>query len=454
MDTLIKHATVVTCDDDDTIIDDGAVAVLGSIIASVGKTEELERRFSHLEVIEARGKAVLPGFINSHTHTVLTGIRGTVEDMEVDSIYTYMTPISFVMTQDERAALAALGCLEAIRSGTTTLVDPLRFVHTYAQAMVDSGLRLYLSESCADALTLQIRFGRYEYSREWGQQFLERAVKLVEQFHNIENGRVLCQIAAHAPDNCSPWMLERLLELSEKYGLKRTIHLAQSKKELEQVKAISGKTSVEYLRDNGWLGPDVLAAHWIYCTQGDIEILAETGTHMAHCPASNTRHGSHMVARMPNIFDAGLNVSLGTDNMSEDMFQTLSIGIILYRGLRGGGAEPSPSLVLRCATRNGAKALGRGKDLGSVEQDKVADLIIIDLMRPHLIPAINLVSNIVHYGQASDVETVMVDGELVMFEGKVLTMNEADVLRNAQEATVSAWKRLHETYPEIPAPRL
>ena len=214
MDMLIKNGTVITCDEEGTIVDDGAVAVVGGKIAAIGNTADLESQYQHLQTVDARGKAVLPGFINSHTHTVLTVIRGTVEDMDANSVYAYMTPITFAMSPDERASMAALGCLEAIHCGTTTLVDPLRYVHTYAQAMVDSGLRLFLSESCADALTLKIRFGTYEYSHEWGEQFLERAVSLVEQFHDKENGRVQCQIAAHATDNCSPWMLGQLMRAS------------------------------------------------------------------------------------------------------------------------------------------------------------------------------------------------------------------------------------------------
>ena len=454
MDVLIRNCTVVTCDNEGTIIQDGAIAVSGETITAIGKTDDLERRFNHLETIDGQGKAVLPGFINAHTHTVLNVLRGTVEDLDAGAVYTYMTPITFAMTPDERSAIASLGCLEAIKCGTTTLVDPLRHVHTYAQAMVDSGLRLFLSESCADALTLQIRFGNYEYSRQWGEEFLERAVTLVEKFHNVENGRVQCQIAAHATDNCSPWMLGELLALSEKYDLRRTIHLAQSRDEVAQIKALNGGTPVEYLRDNGWLGSELLAAHWIFCTEQDIEILAETGTHMAHCPASGSRHGSHSGAKMPTIFDAGVNVALGTDNMSEDMFQALSIGLIINRGKRGSGTEPAPSQILDCATRNGAFALDRQANLGTIEQGKLADLSIVNLRRPHLTPNINLLSNLVHYGQASDVESVMVGGRMVMQNGKVLTMNEDDTLRNAQEATANAWARMHEMYPDIRVPEI
>jgi 5-methylthioadenosine/S-adenosylhomocysteine deaminase len=448
---LLKDATVVTCDRERRIIDNGAVAIRGGEIIGVGKTGEIEPRHADFSVIQCSGKAVLPGFINSHTHTVLTVLRGTVEDMEGDAVYGYMSPISYAMRRDERAAMARLGCLEAIHSGTTTVVDPFRHVTDYAQDMAETGLRLFLSENVADALTLKIRSGVYEYDRAWGEQSLERTVRVVEKHHNTYDGRLQCQIAAHAPDNCSPWILERLSDFAQKYKLRRTVHLAQSRGEVAQVRKMWGKTPAEYLRENGWLGSDVVAAHWTFCTEKDIEILAGSGTHMAHCPANSSRRGPHQ-ALFKNILESRINIALGTDNMTEDVFHALKIGLILYRGGLGGGVYPTPQKLLDAATRQGALALARQDDLGSIEPGKRADLNIINLDRAHLRPILNLVSNLVHYGHPGAVESVMVDGKFVMFEGKVLTMNEADTLRNAQEAAEGAWRRLQESSPDIPMP--
>lgn len=448
---LFKNATVCTLDARRRIIDGGAVAVRRDRIVAVGTTADLVRQFPGMPSFDATGKAVLPGFINSHTHTVLLVLRGTVEDMEGDAIFGYMTPISFAMTPDERVALARLGCLEAIRSGTTTVVDPFRHVAGYAQGMVDTGLRLYLSESGADALTLKIRKGIYEYDRAFGEEFLERIVTLIEGFHGKAGGRVQCQIAAHAPDTCSPWMLHRLRDLAEKHGLGRTVHLAQSRKEVAQVRAMSGKTPAEYLRDNDWLGPDVVGAHWTFCTDDDIDLLARHGVHMAHCPANSSRRGPHQ-APIGRILDAGVNVALGTDNMTEDMFQALKIGIIIHRGGHGGGVSPTPREMLDGATVNGAKALGREADLGSIEAGKKADLVVLDLNRAHLRPIIDLVSSLVHYGHPGAVDAVMVDGTFVMRDGRVLSMDEDAVMGAAQEATVAAWRRLSEISPDIRVP--
>jgi 5-methylthioadenosine/S-adenosylhomocysteine deaminase len=448
---LITNATLLTLDDNRTIIDNGAVAIDGDRIVGVGPGDDLRRRFPDMEPLDATGKAVMPGFINSHTHAVLLVLRGTVEDMSGDAIFGYMTPISFAMTDAERRALARLGCLEAIRSGTTTMVEPFRFVAGYAAGMVETGIRLWLSENGADALTLKIRHGVYEYDRAFGEQFLERIVTLVEQFHDTADGRVQCQMAAHAPDVCSPWMLGRLNDLAGKHGLTRTVHLAQSPGEVKQVRAAHNRTPAEYLADNGWLADDVVAAHWTYCTDADVDLLAGHGVHMAHCPANSSRRGPHK-APLGRIQDAGVNIVLGTDNMTEDMFQALKIGSIVHRGGHGGGVDPAPRATLDAATRNAARALGRDADLGSLEAGKKADLIILDLNQAHLRPVINLVSNIVHYANPGAVDAVMVDGRWLMRGGRVLTMDEDAVIAEAQEATVAAWRRLHETSADIELP--
>jgi len=450
-DILITGATVLTLDDERSIIDDGAVAIQGDRIAAVGTSNGLRQQYPDLEVMDARGKAILPGFINSHTHAVLLVLRGTVEDMSGDAIFGYMTPISFAMTDGERRALARLGCLEALRSGTTTMVEPFRFIPGYARGMVETGMRLWLSENGADANTLKIRHGIYEYDRDFGQQFLDRIVEGIETFHDTEDGRVNCQVAAHAPDVCSPWMLEQLNDIARKHDLRRTVHLAQSPGEVKQVADAHGRTPAEYLLDNDWLGDDVVAAHWTYCTDADVDLLAEHGVHLAHCPANSSRRGPHK-APLGRIQSAGVNIALGTDNMTEDMFQALKIGSIVHRGGHGGGVDPTPQATLDAATRNGAMALGRLDDLGTLEAGKKADLMILDLNQAHLRPIINLVSSIVHYGHPGAVESVMVDGRFLMRDGKVLSMNEDDVIAEAQDATVAAWHRLSETSGDIDLP--
>lgn len=448
---LLENALILTLDEDRSVREGSTVAVVDGRIDAIGDTSTLRERYPDLERVDLSGKALLPGFINSHTHTVLTVLRGTVEDMAGDAVYGFMSPISFAMTADERAAMATLGCLEGIKSGCATMVDPFRHVTSYADAMVATGLRLYLAENAADARTLEIRHGRYTYDREWGQPFLDRTEDLIARYHGAAGGRVKVQISAHAPDNCSPWMLAELNALARKHDLRRTVHLSQSPGEVAQVRAAHNATSAEYLDRNDWLGDDVVAAHWTFCTESDIALLADRGVHFAHCPANSSRRGPHKV-RADLIIDHGVNVALGTDNMTEDMFQAMKIGSIVHRGAFGGGVRPNPQDLLDGATRNGAIALGELDGLGTIETGKHADFTVLDLANPTLCPAINLVANIVHYGTPEAVCAVIVGGEFIMRDRKVLTLDEATVVRDAQAAAEAAWRRLLGSEPNLKAP--
>jgi 5-methylthioadenosine/S-adenosylhomocysteine deaminase len=451
MDLLIENVVVVTCDDARTIHQDAAVLVLGDRIAGVGRAEDLARQRPGVARMDGRGKAVLPGFINSHTHTVLTVLRGTVEDMSADAVYGYMAPVSFAITPAEREAMTTLGCLEAIRSGSTTLVENFRFVGTYAAAMAATGLRLYFSENCTDALLLKIRHGEYTYDRAWGEDFLGRMRGLIDDWHGRDGGRIQCQVAAHATDNCSPWMLGELRDLAVKHGLRRTVHLAQSMGEVRQVQSARNRTPAAYLKDEGWAAEDVVGAHWTFCTESDIDLLAEHGVHLAHCPANSSRRGPHK-ARLDRIRDRGVNIAFGTDNMTEDMFQAMKIGIIVHRGSYGGGIKPAPQAMLDAVTRDGARALGRLHELGTIEAGKIADLTIIDLDQPAMRPVISLISNLVHYGHPGIVDSVMVGGEFLMREGRVLAFDERAVMREAQAATEAVWRRMLKDNPDISPP--
>ena len=457
MNLLLTDTLVVTCDDTRRILDHAAIAVRGDRIVAVGSTAELEADATQADLprMPARGLGIFPGFINAHTHTVLTALRGTVEDWEGDPIYRYMSPISYAMSGEERSVMAALGCVEAIRSGSTTLVDPFRHVTSYAGAMAETGLRLWLSEACADIDTRRIRHGEYAVDEAFGQAFLDRAESLIEIWHGRHHGRVRCQVAAHAPDNCSPAMLAALLRMAAKHGLTRTVHLSQSLGEVAAVQAAHGLTSAAYLDREGFLGTDLVAAHWTFCSRDDIALLAERGVQMAHCPSSISRRGMHKALIGP-IRDAGVRIAFGTDNMSEDMFQTMAFGSILHRTGRGrpqeGGVSPSPQQVLDMVTRDAARSVDAAAEIGSIEPGKRADLIFIDINVPAMRPAIRPVSNLVHYGHPGLVRSVMVDGAFVMQDGRILTVDEPALLEAAQEVTRRVWQRMIAANPDIARP--
>ncbi|MEM7176698.1 MAG: amidohydrolase family protein [Pseudomonadota bacterium] len=406
--------------------------------------------FEDFEPIDAANKLVIPGLINAHTHVVLLALRGSIEDIEGYMVYRYMVPSTYLLTPGERAAIATLACAEAIRSGTTTLVDPLRHVEDYAPAMARSGLRLWLAESCADAVTTEVSRTGYRFDRAFGETFLDRTRRLIEQFHGAEDDRVRVVMAGHGPDNCSPWMLEQVTGLARKHGLPRTIHLSQIPSEVEQVRALHGCTSTEYLNAQGFLGPDLMAVHWSFCTESDVETLARTGTHFVHCPASMSAKGPHQLP-IKAIRDNWVHCILGTDNMTEDMFNAMRMGLIIHRGAEGRSVQPMPSEVFQFATTNAARALQHDR-IGRIAAGMKADLAVLDLNAPALNPRVSIVSNLVHYGHPGMVTDTIVDGRFLMRDGRLVTLDEVEVSQQAQAATSAMWTRFAREHPDVPLP--
>lgn len=445
--TLFKDATYIFDGPTGPETRKGDIAILDDKIEHIGPEAD---GFDDFEPIDASDKLIIPGLINSHTHVVLLALRGTVEDIEGNLVYQYMVPASYLLKPHERAAIATLACAEAIRSGTTSLADPLRHVEDYAPAMIASGMRLWLAESCADAVTTEVGKGIYRFDREFGNTFLARTESLIERFHGSENDRVRVMMAAHAPDNCSPWMLDQVTRLARKHNLPRTVHLSQIISEVEQVRKLHNSTSTEYLQKNEFLGDDLLAVHWTFCTEADVEILADSGTHFVHCPASMSAKGPHQLP-IKAILEQDINCVLGTDNMTEDMFNALRMGLIVHRGAYGRSTSPSPAHVFKYATTNAASAL-RHDNIGRIDVGMKADLAVLNLNAPALNPRVSVLSNLVHYGHPGVVTDTMVDGRFLMRDGKLLTIDEAAAVREAQAVTRSMWERFAVEVPGVPLP--
>lgn len=447
--TLLKNARYISHETGLPEMRKGHIAIKGSKIVAIPEVLS-GTEFDGFEPIDMSDRLVSPGLINAHTHSVLLVLRGTVEDIEGNLVYQYMVPASYLLEPQERAAIARLACAEAIRSGTTTLVDPLRHVADYAPAMIETGMRLWLAESCADAVTTEVGSGKYRFDRDFGQTFLNRTNALIERFHGAEDDRVRVMIAAHAPDNCSPWMLRQLTDLARKHRLRRTVHLSQIISEKEQVESLHGCTSTEYLDQNNFLGDDLLAVHWTFCNDSDVARLAETGTWLAHCPSSMSAKGPHPLP-MRAILDNKIKIVLGTDNMTEDMFHAMKMGLTLHRGAYKRSVSPSPQHVFNYATLNAAKALDH-PEIGSIAVGMKADLAMFDLMSPALSPRVSVVSNIVHYGHPGTVTDTMVDGQFLMRNRILITIDERAAVQEAQAATDAMWQRFGSEDRGVPMP--
>ena len=450
MTTVIANTTVVTGGPARTVLHQAAIAIAGDRVVAVGPTEDVRQSHPDAEVVDGRGKAVFPGLINCHTHLLATGDKGILEDFGFPTRLTFPESARSLLSQEERSALALLGALESIRCGATCLLEISADVAGYAPDLAATGLRLILSENINDVDEARVREGVYHFDEARADTGLQRSADLVESWHGQRQGRVNCFLAPHAPETCSPGLLRRSREMAERYGVGYTIHLSQSRQEIEAVMRVRGVSPTHYLFASDFLGPELLAAHCRYVDASEIALLGQHGVRVTNNAAIAARRGA--AAPVRELQGAGCIIGMGSDNMAEDMVEVMRAGLFLERVRRNDEVYPQPEDVLEWATSGGAKALGLGQETGSLEVGKKADLFVVDLLRPHLVPTLRVVSAFVHNGQGADVTSVMVDGNWVMRDGKVLTMDEEDVVRRAEAVGHAVWGRLLDRYPNVPFP--
>ncbi len=450
MTIVIANTTIVTGNPDRAVLHDAGIAISEDRIVSLGPAEEVQQAYPDAEVVDGRGKAVFPGLINCHTHLLATGDRGILEDFGFPTRLSFPVSARSLLSGEERQTLALLGALESVRSGVTCLLEISADVAGYAHDLAATGLRLVLAENINDVDETQAREGVYRFDEAKADAGLQRSADLVESWHGRQQGRVNCFLAPHAPETCSPGLLRRSREMADRYGVGYTIHLSQSHQEIEAVMGVRGVSPTHYLFASDFLGPDLLTAHCRYVNSAEIALLGQNGVRIANNAAIAARRGA--AAPVRELQSAGCVIGMGSDNMAEDMVEVMRAGLFLERVRRNDEVYPQPEDVLEWGTSGGAKALGMEDTTGSLEAGKKADLFVVDLLRPHLVPSLRVVSAFVHNGQPGDITSVMVDGNWVMRDGKVLTIDEEDVVRRAEEVGHAVWRRLLEHYPNVPFP--
>ena len=450
MTTVIRNATIVTGDPGRTVLYDSAIAIDGSRIAAVGPTAEVSAACPDAEQVDSTGQAVFPGLVNCHTHLLATADRGILEDFGFPTTLRFPTAARSLLSVEEQGVMATLGALEAMRSGTTCLLEISAGVGGYAESLARTGLRLVLADNINDVDGEQAGGGKYEFSQEQAGRGLSRSADLIESWHGKVDGRVTCFIAPHAPETCSPELLRASREMAESYGTGYTIHLSQSHDEIEAVMRTRGVPPTHYLFANDFLGPRLVVAHCRYVNSSETALLGQTGVGVSNNAAIAARRGA--AAPVKELQAAGCRIGMGSDNMAEDMVEVMRAGLFLERVRRNDQMDPQPEDVLEWATQGGADILGLGPETGSLEVGKKADLFLIDMMRPHLVPTLRIVSSFVHNGQPADVRSVMVDGQWVMRDGKALTIDEPYIVRRAEEIGHSVWNRVISRYPNVPFP--
>ncbi len=420
-DILIKDGYIITMDPQRRVFERGSVEIEGDKITAVGK--DIEGRAD--TVIDARGKVVLPGLVNAHTHLSMTLLRGVADDMPLmEWLETKIWPIEKNLTSRDCYLGALLGCLEMIKSGTTCFADLYFFMEDVARAVEEAGLRAMLSYGIIELGDPKRR-----------ESELRAGEKLVKTCQGAAGGRIQTMFGPHAAYTCSPECLMQVKELAKKYKVRIHTHISETQDEVDKIVKKYGKRPVEHLDSIGFLGPEVLAAHCVWLTEREIAIIRKQGVKPVHNPVSNMKTASG-VAPVPEMLAAGIPVALGTDgaasNNALDMFNEMKFAALLNKvGKLDPTAMPAKS-VLEMATINGAIALGLEDRIGSLEVGKKADIVLADLKKPHLAPLHNVMSHLVYSAVGSDVDTTIVDGRILMRNRRVLGIDEDEVLKQVQ----------------------
>lgn len=454
MPTVIHNAHIVTVDDRDTVFYDSAIAIEGSRIAAIGPNDEILARYPNAERIDGSGMAVLPGFANSHTHFTMTLARGIFEDLSPPHQPPFsggLSPIPMPpLSTDGRRVMAQLGALEAMRCGTTLALEDTHDVEDYAATLAGTGMRFLFGERAHDRTGTSIGDpAPFRRDEALGKRCLETIERTFRDWNGAADGRIRIAISAWAPDMCSPGLLRALRDLQERLDAYATIHLNQIWGEVAAVKAHRNQLPTEYLADLGYLNERVICAHCRCMEPREEEILGRTGAAVAFNSAIAARRG--LSPRISELEDHGCTITMGSDNMAEDMVEVVRTGLFMERVRRQDGCNPTPEQALRWATRDGYRALGI-PDGGWLAPGNLADLMVVDLRRAHLVPVMRVVSDFVHQGQGRDVVAVMTDGEWVMRDGKVLTMDEDALLSRAQEVAEEAWALQFRERPDLTPP--
>jgi 5-methylthioadenosine/S-adenosylhomocysteine deaminase len=437
VDMIVSGGIVVTMDGARTIYPDGSVAVRGDEIVAVGPRAEIEARYAGAQTIDARGKLVLPGFINGHTHVPMTLFRGLHDDVTLnDWLYKYIFPAEAKNVNEDFVRWGTrLAAAEQIRSGVTTFADMYYFEDAVAEETKAAGMRGVLGETFID-------FPAPDNKSE------AEMLAYTEKFLKRWQGDPLIHAAAapHSIYTCSKKTLQDAAALARKYHAPILIHTAEMKKEWDDSEKANGMSPVKYLESIGVLGPDVVAAHCIYVDEADRKLLAERGVGCVHNPSSNMMIASG-VSPVPELRAAGVAVGLGTDgpagsNNDLDVMEEIDLAAKLAKITKMDPRALNAIAVVEMATIDGARALHMEKEIGSLEAQKKADLVLIGLNEPNAVPMYDVYAQIAYSLKGSDVETVMIGGKVVMRGRRLLTVDEPKVLEKAREYGPSVKKSL------------
>lgn len=451
LDILIKNGIIVTVNEEREVLFDGALGIKGNRIVAVGPTEDILNEYDDAKkVIDAEGKIIFPGFINTHNHLFQTLLKGLGDDMVLkDWLATMTFPAAKHISREDTYWAAMQGCIEGLKSGITTMVDYM-YPHN----------REYLSDGIIDAykelgirgilgrgtMNTGVQFGVQKEIMQDVETVEKDLRRLFEEYHNSENGRIKIWVAPAAMWSNTKEMLQMLWKVTNEYNSHFTVHISETPFDREATKELHGKVDTELLEELGIVGPNVLMVHCVYLTEEDMELAKKYDMKVSHNTASNM-YLSSGVAPVPEMLKKGLTVSLGVDgaasNNSQDMIELMKLTALQHKVANLDPLAISAEKVLELATIDGARAIGMEDEIGSLEVGKKADLVIFNpLLNPKAIPMHNPVSTLVYSSSMQNIEGAIVDGNIIMEDSKILTIdNEQRILRKVQETADDLCKR-------------
>ncbi|MBW2013014.1 MAG: amidohydrolase [Deltaproteobacteria bacterium] len=426
-DIIIKNGTILTLDSKNSIFENGFICTRGDSISKIGTGNPTS--FKAKKIIDAEGGLILPGLVNGHTHAAMSLFRGLADDLPLmEWLNNYIFPAESKIDAEFVYTGTLLAIAEMIMSGTTTFCDMYLFEDEVAKAARKTGIRSLVGEVLYDFPSPN--YGPVEKGLEYTESLLQKWAN---------DPIVSIAVEPHSLFTCSPELLTASNKLALKYHVPLIIHVAETLTEVSEIKEKYGKTPVKHLDSLGLLGPHLIADHCVHLEDEDIKTLAAHGVNIVHNPESNMKLASG-IAPVPEMLSQGLTVGLGTDgcasNNNLDLFSEMDTAAKLHKVNTLDPTVMDALSVLKMATIQGARALGLHQITGSLEVGKKADVIVIDTHKPHLTPMYNAASHLVYAARGNDVRHSIINGQPVMEDRKLLTLDLVEIIARARETSI------------------
>lgn len=441
---LIENGAIVTVNDNNQVIKSGFVFIEDDLITAIGAGDAPDKYRVADKVIDASLKVVMPGMINAHTHLFQTFIRGLADDKPLlDWLKAAIWPVAQAMTEKDAYTAAMVGMVENIRGGATSVIDH-QYIHTepsnddgVCRAADEAGLRFILARGWADQ-------DYHPSLMETQERIINETTRLHKKWQLEHKGRIRVEFGPLIPWGCTDETMCLTHDLSREWGTGTHIHVAETRTEVDMNLESRGTRHIEWLDEIGVLGPQFQLVHSVWLSDNELDLIEKNKAIVVHCPISNMYLASG-VAPVPEMLKRGITVALGTDgpgsNNSQDMMELLKTTALLHKVNTLDAMVLLPQDVLQMACRGGAKAFGMPDEIGSLEAGKKADITIVDLDTPMAMPVHSVQSALVYNASTRDVDTVIVDGRLVMEDKEILFLDEKELLRKARQVCASLFER-------------